>query len=182
MLNYLYLFISYHVCKRFDIFVLLEYVRIGRGGEGMFIVNVEGAIKKGDRWLVIERSRQEEHAGGLLSLVGGKVEQEGNTTAILERTLRREIEEEVGVQINNMTYIHSTSFVTAHGIHVVNVVFLCEYESGEARPVSLEEVAHVYWLTTEEILQHPQAPSYLKESIEHAEAKGGWSFENNLSC
>ena len=37
----------------------------------MFIVNVEGAIRKNDKWLsIIERSKKEEHAGGLLSLVG----------------------------------------------------------------------------------------------------------------
>jgi 8-oxo-dGTP diphosphatase len=43
----------------------------------MFMVNVEGAIRKDDRWLIIERSKKEEHAGGLLSLVGGKVDYEG---------------------------------------------------------------------------------------------------------
>lgn len=40
----------------------------------MFIVNVEGAIYKNEKWLLIRRSKKEEHAGGLLSLVGGKVE------------------------------------------------------------------------------------------------------------
>ncbi|KWX72124.1 hypothetical protein AMQ84_25905 [Paenibacillus riograndensis] len=39
----------------------------------MFIVNVEGAICRDDKWLVITRSTKEEHAGGTLSLVGGKV-------------------------------------------------------------------------------------------------------------
>ncbi|KAF0816138.1 MutT/Nudix family protein [Bacillus sp. ZZV12-4809] len=28
----------------------------------MFIVNVEGAIRKNDKWLIIERSKKEEHA------------------------------------------------------------------------------------------------------------------------
>ena len=42
----------------------------------MFIVNVEGAIYKNDQWLLIRRSEKEEHAGGLLSLVGGKVEKD----------------------------------------------------------------------------------------------------------
>ncbi len=43
----------------------------------MFIVNVEGAINKDGKWLMIRRSMKEEHAGGELSLVGGKVEREG---------------------------------------------------------------------------------------------------------
>lgn len=44
----------------------------------MFIVNMEGAVYKDDKWHVIKRSEKEEHAGGLLSLVGGTVENEGN--------------------------------------------------------------------------------------------------------
>ena len=66
----------------------------------MFIVNVEGAIRKNDKWLIIERSKKEEHAGGLLSLVGGKVDIEGSSSNILERTVKREIFEEVGVKAN----------------------------------------------------------------------------------
>ncbi len=137
----------------------------------MFIVNVEGAIRKNNNWLIIERSKKEEHAGGMLSLVGGKVDIEGNTSGILERTLIREILEEVGVKVKDkLTYVHSTSFVSDTGEHVVDIVFLCEYESGEAFPKSPDEVEEVYWLTTEEILNHPNSPIYLNESIKHAES------------
>lgn len=119
----------------------------------MFIVNVEGAVRKNDKWLIIERSKKEEHAGGLLSLVGGKVEQEGNSLDILERTVKREILEEVGLKVkDSLTYVHSTSFLTDTGENVVNIVFLCEYESGEAVPKSPDEVEDVFWLTTEEIV------------------------------
>ncbi|MBU7592861.1 NUDIX hydrolase [Metabacillus halosaccharovorans] len=136
----------------------------------MFIVNVEGAIRKNDKWLIIERSKNEEHAGGLLSLVGGKVDIEGNSSDILERTVKREILEEVGVNIKDrLTYVHSTSFVTDSGENVVDIVFLCEYDSGEAFPKSPVEVEEVLWLTTKEVLDHPNSPIYLKESIIHAE-------------
>ncbi|MGE7946245.1 NUDIX hydrolase [Lysinibacillus sp. NPDC093688] len=137
----------------------------------MFIVNVEGAIRKNDKWLIIERSKKEEHAGGLLSLVGGKVDREGNSSDILERTVKREILEEVGVNVKDrLNYVYSTSFLTVKGENVVNIVFLCEYESGEAFSKSTDEVEAVLWLTTEEILSHRNSPIYLKESIKHAEA------------
>lgn len=136
----------------------------------MFIVNVEGAIRKNDKWLIIERSKNEEHAGGLLSLVGGKVDIEGNSSDILERTVKREILEEVGVNIKDrLTYVHSTSFVTDSGENVVDIVFLCEYDSGEAFPKSPDEVEEVLWLTTKEVLNHPNSPIYFKKSIIHAE-------------
>ncbi|MDD9313802.1 NUDIX domain-containing protein [Bacillus firmus] len=137
----------------------------------MFIVNVEGAIRKNDKWLIVERSKKEEHAGGLLSLVGGKVDLEGNSSNILERTVKREILEEVGVKVKDrLTYVHSTSFVTDTNHNVVDIVFLCEYESGDALPLCSDEVEEVLWLTTKEVLHHPKAPVYLKESIKNAEA------------
>ena len=137
----------------------------------MFIVNVEGDVRKNDKWLIIERSKKEEHASGLLSLVGGKVDKEGNSSDILERTVKGEILEEVGVNVKDrLNYVHSTSFVTDKGENVVDIVFLCEYESGEAFPKIPDEVEEVLWLTTEEVLSHPNSPIYLKESINHAEA------------
>jgi 8-oxo-dGTP diphosphatase len=135
----------------------------------MFIVNVEGAIYKNEKWLLIKRSEKEEHAGGTLSLVGGKVDKEGNSTDILERTLKREILEEVGVEVTNLRYVNSSSFVTDKGVHVVDIVFLCEYQSGVAYAKSPEEVADVVWLQTSQILEDPTLPPYLKENIKQAE-------------
>ncbi|WP_099159016.1 NUDIX domain-containing protein [Virgibacillus ndiopensis] len=136
----------------------------------MFIVNVEGAIFKDDKWLIGKRSEQEEHAGGELSLIGGKVEVEGFSSDILERTVLREIQEEVGLVIQKRPqYVYSTSFVTDAGQHVVNVVFLCAFESGKAIAKSPDEMAAIFWMTTDEILNNPKAPDYLKDSIRRAE-------------
>ncbi|MGA3598785.1 NUDIX hydrolase [Lysinibacillus agricola] len=136
----------------------------------MFIVNVEGAIRKDDKWIIIERSKKEEHAGGLLSLVGGKIDIVGNSSNILENTLKREIFEEIGIKVKeNLKYIHSTSFVTDKGENVVDIIFLCEYESGELFVKQPEEVEKVFLLTTEEVLNNPQAPIFLKKYIKCAE-------------
>ncbi len=67
------------------------------GDEQMFIINVEGAIRKDGKWIIVERSMKEDHAGGGLALVGGKVEAENNTPNILEKTVKREIAEEIGI-------------------------------------------------------------------------------------
>jgi len=132
----------------------------------MFIVNVESAICRDDKWLVITRSTKEEHAGGTLSLVGGKVDVEGSTVDILERTVKRELYEEVGIEIKDaVTFVYSSSFVTAAGCNVINMVFLCEYDSGIAYNKSPDEVEAVHWMTYEEIMNHPQAPPWTKESI-----------------
>ena len=135
----------------------------------MFIVNVEGAIYKSEKWLLIRRSEKEEHAGGSLSLVGGKVEKEGTSSDILEKTLKREITEEVGIEVSNLRYVNSSSFVTDSGINVVDIVFLCDHESGEAFAKSPDEVDEVIWMTTQQILNNSNLPSYLKENIKLAE-------------
>ncbi|MGM7682563.1 NUDIX hydrolase [Cytobacillus sp. Hm23] len=137
----------------------------------MFIVNVEGAINKDGKWLMIRRSMKEEHAGGELSLVGGKVEREGNCTDILEKTLLREIFEEVGVQVTILGYVNSSSFVTDLGEHVVDIVFLCEHESGKPFTKSPDEVDEVMWLTTEQIMNQEGLPDYLVENITLADSK-----------
>lgn len=132
----------------------------------MYIVNVEGAIFHGDKWLIIERSLKEEHAGGTLSFVGGKVEENEPSSEILERTVQREIGEEVGIEIKDqMKYVCSSSFISDDGWRVLNIVFLCEYRSGTPYSKSTDEVENVYWMSTEEILDHPNSPIWLKEYL-----------------
>lgn len=131
----------------------------------MFVVNVEGAIYRNGKWLMITRSEKEEHAAGCLSVVGGKCELEGVSSDILERTLKREIFEEVGIEVKDTTYVNSSSFVTDKGTHVIDIVFLCQDIAGEPYAKSAEEVGKVMWMTTEDILIHKNAPSYLKENI-----------------
>ena len=136
----------------------------------MFVLNVEGAVYREGKWLVIERSTKEEHAGGLLSLVGGTVENEGFSKDLLERTLKRELFEEVGITIkDDVKYVRNTSFVLPDGREVLDLVFYCEIATGEPFAKSQDEVAAVYWMTTEEILAHPNAPIWLKESVQEAE-------------
>ncbi|MCK6205387.1 NUDIX hydrolase [Bacillus infantis] len=136
----------------------------------MFIVNVEGAVHRGGKWLIGKRSSQESHAGGMLALIGGKAEKEGHSTDVLERTVKREILEETGVLIKDgMEYVCSSSFITDDGYHVIDIVFLCEYQSGEASPVCPDENEEVMWMSIREILEQPDAPEWLTRSLTAAE-------------
>lgn len=136
----------------------------------MFIVNVEGAIFFKEKWLLIKRGAKEEHASGTLSLVGGKVDFEESSLNVLERTVKREIFEEVGIEItDNIQFLYSSSFVLEDGRHVINIVFLCEHGNGTAYSKSPDEVEEVCWMTFDEIMNHPLAPTWTKESIIRAE-------------
>ena len=84
------------------------------------IVNVEGAIVKDGRYLMIVRG-EEEYAPGGLTLPGGKVEGASNLDSVLEETLHREIAEEAGLEVHaEMVYVRSSDFIT-EGHPVVGV-------------------------------------------------------------
>jgi 8-oxo-dGTP diphosphatase len=135
-----------------------------------YVVNVEAALVRDDRYLLIVRGANESHAPGMLALPGGKVEQAGDAISILEATLRRELREEVGVEADDhLIYVDSTAFVTDDGQPVIDVVFLCSYRAGDARPVVSEEVAQVVWMTAAEVLADPLTPPWTRRSIEMAE-------------
>ena len=134
------------------------------------IVNVEGAVIKGNRLLTVIRSEAEEHAAGTLSFIGGKVEFADRQSSILEATLKREILEEVGVEIGKIQFITSTAFFADDGQSVVNIVFVCEWQAGEAQVLDSDEVASVQWLTVEEIRNHPKTPPWILEYTELIEA------------
>jgi 8-oxo-dGTP diphosphatase len=136
----------------------------------LYIVNVEAAIYKDENWLVIKRSEKEEHAPGVLSMVGGKVETKANENNVLEEALIREIKEEVGIRVSkNLQYIESKAFISDKGQVVIDIVFLCKYEAGEAKIVAADEVSEVYWMSGKEILQNKNSQIWLKESIVKAE-------------
>jgi 8-oxo-dGTP diphosphatase len=98
-------------------------------GRPAFVVNVEVFLHRGDRWLLIRRSEHEAHAAGTLGGVGGKVDAVATTTGlgagVLEATGRREVAEEIGVDLTgvDLSYVDSASFVTDDGDPVINVVF-----------------------------------------------------------
>jgi 8-oxo-dGTP diphosphatase len=140
------------------------------------IVNVEGAIVKDGQYLMIVRG-EDEYAPGGLNFPGGKVERAGNTDDILEETLRREIAEEVGLEVDEeMAYVRSSAFV-AEGDPVVDVVFLCRYKAGTAVAADPGEVAAVHWMTAAEAVAHPETPPWTSLALELAEKvrlERGW--------
>lgn len=134
-----------------------------------FIVNVEAVIVRGERYLMTVRGAGESHAPGTLSFPGGKVELDEIGDDVLETALRREVREEVGLEVSSIRYLESKSFVADDGERVVDIVFLCKSERGEPTMSDPEEIAEVHWLTAQEVYDHPQTPPWTRQSIEKAE-------------
>ena len=140
-----------------------------KSAPNFYIVNVEAAIFHEDKWLLIERSEKEDYGGGSISFVGGKIDETGDIVNILEKTLIREIDEEVGVEVEDqMTYVNSSLFIAVEQ-PVIDIVFLCKYKSGVPYRKSPDEVAKVYWMTIEDVRNHLNIPVWLKHNIILAE-------------
>ena len=96
---------------------------------------------------------------------------------VLEETLRREIAEEVGLEVEDeMAYLRSSAFL-AEGDPVVDVVLLCRWKSGEAHPADPAEVAAVRWMTAAEAIAHPETAPWTRLALELAEKvrrERGW--------
>lgn len=127
------------------------------------IVLVKAWVEKDGKFLMAQRGSVELHKPGVWSLPGGKVDDEVKRD-ILQATLKKEVLEEVGVKITNqIELIYNNSFIRSDGSHVVNLTFLCHWESGEAQP--LEDTAKVQWFTIEELKNFPNAEDFLQIEI-----------------
>ena len=132
-----------------------------------FFVFVEGIVFLENRYLMIRRAWNESYLPGKIAFPAGKVERE-TLEGALEHNIRREILEETGITVKAPRYLSSESLVTRDGRWAVSVKFLCECQGGTLIPQS-EEVAEVMWMTSSEVYAHPDAPQWIKRTLERAE-------------
>ena len=114
----------------------------------LHVVFVEAWIKKGNTYLLAKRSSKDDQAAGKWAVPWGKVEM-GLESNIIENALKREVMEEVWVEIHNLQFLSSRSFIRSSGHHVVGLSFVAEHKSGEALP--LEDQDEVKWVEIEEM-------------------------------
>ncbi len=135
-----------------------------------YVVNVDGAVYRDGAYLFIERGADENHAAGALAFPGGTLEAPAGTADAIERTATRELAEEVGVEVGNVTYVCSSAFAADGGTPCLNVVTLCEYDGGQAHVRQPGEVAAVHWLSVDDLRDRDDAPPYLLEYVDRVEA------------
>lgn len=129
-----------------------------------FIVAVKAWVKKGDKFLLARRSMDEVHMPGVWSVPGGKVDGGADTVNVLQETLKKEVLEEVGLEISDdIQLVFNNTFTRSDGSSVVGLTFLCHWKSGEAKPP--EDTSEVGWLTIEEQLSMEEIEDFLKREI-----------------
>ncbi len=142
-----------------------------KASNSRFLVIVECVLEKDGKFLIIRRP-QGGHAGGLLALPGGKAEDTvdgGEGQDILRNTAMREVQEEVGVTLQDpVRFVTSSYFTdTVNGQAVLSTTFHCRLVKTDAKIIaSPREVPEYFWLSADEINNHPDTPIWLKRQIQ----------------
>lgn len=125
----------------------------------MHSIIVNAVIRDGDKILLSQRSFEEKHEPGKWTIPGGKIEiTEGDVFNIIEKTLKKEVKEEVDLEIeDNVQLIENNTFIRSDGTHVIAMTFLCKYKSGTAIPS--EDTINVAWITEKEIDNYEFPPN-----------------------
>lgn len=122
-------------------------------------VAITAIIIKDGKYLITRRSANKKRFPGMWTVPGGKMETSDYLKLpkdtefywynVLERTLRREVKEEVGIDIDNIEYV--TSLATVHEDGSPSLVISCvaDYVSGEIK-LQVEENDQFEWVGLEE--------------------------------
>ena len=126
-------------------------------------VAITAIIVKDGKYLITRRSLNKKRFPGMWTLPGGKMETndylqlpkdtEQYWYNVLERTLRREVKEEVGIDINNIEYV--TSLATVHKDDSPSLVISCmaDYVSGDIK-LQEEESDQFAWVDLKEVQRY----------------------------
>ncbi|PIP27945.1 MAG: DNA mismatch repair protein MutT [Candidatus Moranbacteria bacterium CG23_combo_of_CG06-09_8_20_14_all_35_22] len=130
--------------------------------ERKFGVAVKAIIKNEDgKYLVLYKSEAEEINPNEIDIPGGRIKFGEN----LEESLKREIEEEIGIKIEIIKPARTWGFVK-DDLHLVGITFLAKYISGKIR-LSGEHTKYE-WID-KEITLTGDYPKWIKEEFEISE-------------
>ncbi|MDD4761835.1 MAG: NUDIX domain-containing protein [Candidatus Pacebacteria bacterium] len=149
-------------------------------------VAITAIIIKDGKYLITRRSPNKKRFPGMWTVPGGKMETNDYLKLpkdtefywynVLERTLRREIKEEVGIEINNIEYV--TSLATVHSDGSPSLVISCaaDYVSGEIK-LQVEENDQFAWVSLEETENYQLLDGIYDELIMVENKKNGNRME-----
>jgi 8-oxo-dGTP diphosphatase len=128
-----------------------------------FYLAVKGIIRKGDEILVLKRSEIDNHKPGVWETIGGGIDAEISP----EESLRREIREEAGIEVDIIKPFRVFTFRKDTGEFKVGITFICDYISGEVKLSG--EHSDYKWIKPAEFEKLESIPSLYEEIKLYAE-------------
>ena len=121
-------------------------------------VTATAIIQKDGKYLVVKRSPDKDVFPNRWHVPGGGLEMEDyiNTPKTtpdawyyaVENSLKREIKEEVDLEVGKLNYLLNLVFIRPDGIPVVTLSYYCDWESGDVK--LNEENTDYKWVTLKE--------------------------------
>jgi 8-oxo-dGTP pyrophosphatase MutT (NUDIX family) len=121
-------------------------------------VVVTGIVVKDGKYLITKRAPHEKAFPNRWTVPGGKLEAKDYVTRpkdtadawynIAEHLLKREVKEETDLEVNNIRYITSLTFIRPDNIPVVVLSFAADHAGGEVR--LCPDMTEHAWVTLEQ--------------------------------
>lgn len=122
-------------------------------------VAITAIVYRDDKFLIIRRSAQKKRFSRMWTVPGGRLQSSDYTALekdtkdywynVLERTLRREVSEEVRLEIEDIEYLTSLATVHKDGSPSLVVSCVAKFKSGEV-VLQPEEAEDYAWVTADE--------------------------------
>ena len=117
----------------------------------LFQIIVCAAIQNSQNQTLLARRKADKKLGGFWEFPGGKLE----TGEDLSEALKREIREELNLEISNEKLLHIKPFVYPHG-QVLILFYVCNLKSGSPQLVDHDEIR---WCEIQEIKNFDLLPA-----------------------
>lgn len=137
-------------------------------------VAITAIIIKNSKFLIIKRSASKKRFPNMWTVPGGKLETSDYTSLpkdtkdywynVLEKTLSREVMEEVGLQVANVQYLTSLATVHADGAPSLVISCIADYASGEV-VLQKEEADDFAWVSLKEAKGYELIDGILDELV-----------------
>lgn len=136
-----------------------------------YAVTVCVLIHRGNSFLLVVRSPGVAYAPNMIGMIGGHVEVIDPERNVLEATARREVAEEVGLDLSGvpLKYLESEFFITNSGERQITVTFSAPVPSADQPYVNApEELLEVGWWTLNDLEADTRCPPWLPALIRRA--------------
>jgi len=130
-----------------------------------------GSGGKNSKYLIVQRNPNKKAFPGRWTVPGGGLEVDDyiNTPKTtpdawyfaVENSLRREIKEEVGLEVGDIKYLLSLTFIRPDNVPVVTLSYYCDWKSGEVK--LNEENVNYKWVTAKETKNYDLIEGILEE-------------------
>jgi 8-oxo-dGTP diphosphatase len=140
-------------------------------GSASYAVTVCVLIRRGETWLLVVRAPDVAYAPNKIGMIGGHVEVTDPEADVLEMTARREVAEEVGLDLAGvaLNYLESEFFMTDNGERQITVTFIAPAPSGVEPFVNApDELTELGWWTLHDLEADPRCPPWLPALIRRA--------------